>query len=65
MNLLELFKKNKECKHAKVTPDKDICYCPDCGELIENQWYITLPDSKTIWTASDKLIEILSENGII
>lgn len=39
--LLELFKKNHECKHAKITPDKDISYCPDCGELIENQWYIT------------------------
>lgn len=41
MFILELFKRNKECKHTKVTPDKDICYCPDCGELIENRWYIT------------------------
>ena len=30
----------KECTHDKVPPDADYCYCPDCGELIENQWYI-------------------------
>lgn len=41
MILLEFFKRNKECKHQKVTPDKDAAYCPDCGELIENRWYIT------------------------
>ncbi len=41
MKLLELFTKNKECRHAKVTAEKDISYCPDCGELIENRWYIT------------------------
>jgi len=41
MNLLNLFNINTKCKHEKVTPDKDICYCPDCGELIENRWYIT------------------------
>lgn len=41
MFLLDLFRRKKECQHTKVTPDKDICYCPDCGELIENRWYIT------------------------
>ncbi len=41
MILLEFFIKNKECKHAKVPPEKDITYCPDCGELIENRWFIT------------------------
>lgn len=41
MKLLEFFTNKKECKHAKVTPEKDISYCPDCGELIENRWYIT------------------------
>lgn len=35
---MEFFK--KECKHEKFPPDKEIGYCPDCGELIENQWYI-------------------------
>ena len=41
MSLLEFFKNKKECQHTQVTPDKDVCYCPDCGELIENRWYIT------------------------
>ncbi len=41
MKLLEFFTNKKECKHAKITPEKDISYCPDCGELIENRWYIT------------------------
>ena len=41
MILLEFFIKNKECKHAKVPPEKDITYYPDCGELIENRWFIT------------------------
>ena len=38
MKLLNFF--NKECKHEKFPADKDAGYCPDCGELIENQWYI-------------------------
>jgi len=35
------FFKTKECTHPKVTPDKDSCYCPDCGKYIENKWYLT------------------------
>ena len=35
---MEFFK--KECKHEKFSADKDIGYCPDCGELIENRWYL-------------------------
>lgn len=31
----------KECTHSKVSPDKDAAYCPDCGEYIENKWYMT------------------------
>ena len=38
MKFTELF--NKECKHDKFSVEKEIGYCPDCGELIENQWYI-------------------------
>ena len=41
MNLLKFILPDKKCQHEKVTPDKDLCYCPDCGELIENCWYIT------------------------
>lgn len=41
MSILELFRKNRICKHEKVCPDSDYSYCPDCGELIENRWFIT------------------------
>lgn len=40
MTILELFKFNKVCQHSKIRPDVDFAYCPDCGELIENQWYL-------------------------
>ena len=40
MLILEFLKKNKTCTHSKVKPDVDFAYCPDCGELIENQWYM-------------------------
>lgn len=35
-----VFKQNRNCSHSKVRPDVDFAYCPDCGELIENQWYL-------------------------
>ena len=31
---------SKECEHSKVPLDEEYYYCPDCGELIENQWYL-------------------------
>ena len=37
---MEFFKKNKNCSNNNVPPDVDFAYCPDCGELIENQWYL-------------------------
>lgn len=37
---MEFFKHKQNCAHNKVSADKDISYCPDCGELIENQWYL-------------------------
>ena len=40
MILMEFFKKNRNCSHPKVRPDVDFAYCPDCGQLIENQWYL-------------------------
>ena len=30
-----------KCKHDKVRPDLEQCYCPDCGKLVRNEWYIT------------------------
>ena len=41
MELFDFFIKNKKCNHAKVSPQDDFAYCPDCGELIENRWFIT------------------------
>ena len=29
------------CKHDKITPNMISGYCPDCGEYVENHWYIT------------------------
>lgn len=40
MIFMEFFNKRHKCKHERFLPDKDIGYCPDCGELIENQWFI-------------------------
>lgn len=40
MTILEFFKLNKTCSHNKVKPEIDFAYCPDCGELVENQWYL-------------------------
>lgn len=38
MRLMEFF--NHECRHEKFPAEKDFGYCPDCGELIENQWFM-------------------------
>ncbi len=31
----------KKCTHDKITPQMHAGYCPDCGEYVENHWYIT------------------------
>ena len=41
MFLTNLFKLSKKCSHEMVLPNQEVGYCPDCGKLIENQWYIT------------------------
>ena len=38
---INLFTKNLECTHEQITPDIDFGYCPDCGEYVHNQWFIT------------------------
>lgn len=30
-----------KCSHDKVRPDLEQAYCPDCGKLIKNEWFIT------------------------
>lgn len=39
-----LFKKNKECTHPHISIEKDAQYCPDCGQYVENHWYLTRCD---------------------
>lgn len=31
----------KKCTHDKISAGLKSGYCPDCGEYIENHWYIT------------------------
>ncbi len=31
----------QRCKHEKISPLSPGGYCPDCGEFVQNQWYIT------------------------
>lgn len=41
MFLTNIFKFGKNCQHNKINPDIDFGYCPDCGKMIKNNWYIT------------------------
>lgn len=38
--MLDLFFK-PSCKHDEINPNMLAGYCPDCGEYVENRWYIT------------------------
>lgn len=29
------------CKHDKINANMSAGYCPDCGEYVENHWFIT------------------------
>ena len=31
----------KSCPHDKITPNMSAGYCPDCGEYVQNKWFIT------------------------
>ena len=41
MFITDLFKFSIKCRHELVTPDRECAYCPDCGKLVKNEWYIT------------------------
>lgn len=41
MFLLKLLGFKTNCSHEKVAINLDFSYCPDCGKLIKNEWYIT------------------------
>ena len=38
--IFDFFKNKHICNHKNVPIDVEECYCPDCGELIKNEWYI-------------------------
>ena len=40
MFLMDFFRKYRTCQHEQVSPHLEFSYCPDCGELIKNEWYI-------------------------
>lgn len=35
-----LFNLKKTCRHERITPDMESGYCPECGKLIRNEWYV-------------------------
>ena len=41
MFFTDLFKLKKTCNHENVLPNVDSAYCPDCGKLVKNEWYIS------------------------
>ncbi len=41
MFLSKFFNFKKSCIHSRVSPNLESGYCPDCGKLIKNEWYIT------------------------
>ena len=38
--LLDFLKIKHECKHNRVPVDVDEAYCPDCGALVQNKWFL-------------------------
>lgn len=38
--LLDFLKQKHECHHKNVPIDVDEAYCPDCGALIKNKWFL-------------------------
>lgn len=40
MSILELFL-HKKCTHERLGYNVEHGYCPDCGEYVENRWYLT------------------------
>ena len=41
MFLTDFFKAHHKCNHDHIPIDVQFAYCPDCGELVENEWFIT------------------------
>ncbi len=60
MTILEFLKLKKKCTHPKVRPDVDLAYCPDCGVLIKNQWYLVRCSCCGV-----KLKAVIKNDGIV
>ena len=41
MFLTNILNFKKKCAHDRIMPNMEHGYCPDCGKLIQNEWYIT------------------------
>ena len=39
--MFKFFYAQNECKHENILPNVEAGYCPDCGEYVENHWYLT------------------------
>ena len=61
MFITELIKNSlkKQCTHEKIMPEQEQGYCPDCGKLIKNEWYITR------CACCGVKMKAISKNGII
>lgn len=38
--IFDFLKKRHECRHLRVDINADEAYCPDCGALIKNKWFL-------------------------
>ena len=38
--IFDFFKIKHECKHNKVSAEVEEAYCPDCGALVQNKWFL-------------------------
>lgn len=38
--IFDFFKTKHECTHPNISADTDEAYCPDCGALVKNKWYL-------------------------
>ena len=57
---MKLFNFKRTCMHDKVSPNIESGYCPDCGKLINNEWYITRCSCCGV-----KLKTIAKNNGVM
>ena len=47
---------SKQCSRIKATLEL---------EYVEDQWYVSVPGSQSVWILSDEFVEMLSQSGLI